>query len=100
MNRAGCEKIIFSSPATVYGAANYLPYNEKHPTSPINPYGRTKLIIENILRDGIQVLHGLMQIELINFYNGSQNIILIKCVKIRGGGKRIILMDISCRIIY
>jgi UDP-glucose 4-epimerase len=53
MNRAGCKKIIFSSSATVYGIANYLPFNETHPASPINPYGRTKLMVENILRDWI-----------------------------------------------
>jgi UDP-glucose 4-epimerase len=45
------KKIIFSSSATVYGEPQYLPYNEDHPTNPINPYGRTKLFIEEILRD-------------------------------------------------
>jgi UDP-glucose 4-epimerase len=45
------KKIVFSSSATVYGAPQYLPYDEDHPTNPINPYGRTKLFIEEILRD-------------------------------------------------
>ncbi len=45
------EKIIFSSSATVYGEPIYLPYDEKHPTKPINPYGHTKLHVEHMLND-------------------------------------------------
>ena len=41
--------MIFSSSATVYGTPKYLPYDEKHPTCPVNPYGKTKLIIEGVL---------------------------------------------------
>ena len=48
MDRNYCSNIIFSSSATVYGIPHYLPYDENHPTSPVNPYGRTKLIIEKI----------------------------------------------------
>jgi len=51
MSKAGCDNIVFSSSATVYGKPEYLPYNEEHPTNPVNPYGRTKLIIENIIND-------------------------------------------------
>lgn len=51
MERAGCENIVFSSSATVYGEPQYLPCDENHPLSPINPYGRTKLIGENLLQD-------------------------------------------------
>ena len=51
MSNVGCENIVFSSSATVYGKPQYLPYDEKHPTNPVNPYGRTKLIIENIIND-------------------------------------------------
>ena len=51
MSKAGCNNIVFSSSATVYGDPQYLPYDEKHPTHPVNPYGRTKLIIENIIND-------------------------------------------------
>ena len=53
MSKAGCDNIVFSSSATVYGKPEYLPYNEEHPTNPVNPYGRTKLIIENIINDWI-----------------------------------------------
>ena len=51
MSKAGCNNIVFSSSATVYGEPQYLPYDEEHPTNPVNPYGRTKLIIENIISD-------------------------------------------------
>ena len=51
MERAGCQGIVFSSSATVYGDPEYLPYNEAHPTRPVNPYGRTKLAAEELLRD-------------------------------------------------
>jgi UDP-glucose 4-epimerase len=51
MTKVKCNKFIFSSSATVYGTANYLPFDEKHPINPINPYGRSKLIVEQILQD-------------------------------------------------
>ncbi len=51
MQKNKVKKIVFSSSATVYGEPQYLPYDEKHPTNPINPYGRTKLFIEEILCD-------------------------------------------------
>ena len=51
MERAGCANIVFSSSATVYGKPQYLPCDEKHTLSPINPYGRTKLMGENLLQD-------------------------------------------------
>lgn len=51
MDRADCANIVFSSSATVYGDPEYLPYDEAHPKRPVNPYGRTKLIVEEILRD-------------------------------------------------
>jgi len=55
MNNAGCNSIIFSSSATVYGDPHYLPYDELHPTNPVNPYGRTKLMIEDIISDWTKV---------------------------------------------
>jgi len=51
MQNAGVNKIIFSSSATVYGNPQFLPYTEEHPLHPVNPYGRTKLVIEDMLRD-------------------------------------------------
>jgi UDP-glucose 4-epimerase len=55
MSKAKCNNIVFSSSATVYGKPQYLPYDEEHPTNPVNPYGRSKLIIENIINDWTKV---------------------------------------------
>ena len=49
MQEQGVYQFIFSSSATVYGVPQYLPYDENHPTKPINPYGQTKLQVEEIL---------------------------------------------------
>lgn len=51
MSRADVKTLVFSSSATVYGTPAYLPLDEKHPVGPINPYGRTKYFVEEILRD-------------------------------------------------
>ncbi len=48
---AGVKHIVFSSSATVYGMSGNVPFRETAPTSATNPYGRTKLFIEEILRD-------------------------------------------------
>ena len=45
------NKLVFSSSATVYGEPKYLPYDEVHPTAAMNPYGRSKLMVEEILAD-------------------------------------------------
>ena len=45
------NKLIFSSTAAIYGEPNYNPVDENHPKNPINPYGKSKLMIENILDD-------------------------------------------------
>jgi len=51
MREYNCKKIVFSSSATVYGMNNKAPYTEDMPTSATNPYGYTKVMIEQILRD-------------------------------------------------
>ncbi|MBT8545268.1 UDP-glucose 4-epimerase GalE [Polynucleobacter paneuropaeus] len=51
MQRVGIRVLVFSSSATVYGEPQYLPYDEEHPTKPMNLYGQTKLQAEKILRD-------------------------------------------------
>jgi UDP-glucose 4-epimerase len=48
---AGINKIVFSSTCATYGVPSSIPVNETHSQSPINPYGRSKLIVEQILRD-------------------------------------------------
>lgn len=51
MREHGCKKFVFSSSATVYGAPKTVPIKEDFPLSTTNPYGTTKLMIEQILRD-------------------------------------------------
>ena len=51
MKEFDVKKIVFSSSATVYGVATEMPLEETMPLGAINPYGRTKLFIEEILRD-------------------------------------------------
>lgn len=54
MQDRGIKTLIFSSSATVYGQPQYLPLDESHPTSATNPYGRSKLHIEEMLSDLVQ----------------------------------------------
>jgi UDP-glucose 4-epimerase len=51
MDRKGVRCFIFSSSATVYGAPDELPLTEAAPIRPVNPYGQTKAIVEQVLRD-------------------------------------------------
>jgi UDP-glucose 4-epimerase len=51
MQRCGVRTLVFSSSATVYGEPQYLPLDENHPTRAVNPYGRSKLHIEEMLSD-------------------------------------------------
>jgi len=51
MRKFSCKKFIFSSTCSTYGNPEYNPIDEKHPQNPINPYGRSKLMIEQILQD-------------------------------------------------
>lgn len=53
MADAGCHEIVFSSSATVYGELNQPPFTESMPVNPVSPYGRTKLLFENVLRDWV-----------------------------------------------
>lgn len=51
MVETGCDNLIFSSTAAVYGVLKDVPISESTPTSPINPYGYSKLMVEQLLRD-------------------------------------------------
>ncbi len=51
MTTAGVDKIIFSSTCATYGEPQKLPIPEDHPQNPINPYGRSKLMVETVLKD-------------------------------------------------
>ena len=62
MAKAGVKNLVFSSSATVYGDPHSVPINEGFPLQATNPYGRTKLFIEDILRD-TSLADGLNQAE-------------------------------------
>jgi UDP-glucose 4-epimerase len=51
MQQHGCKKFIFSSTATVYGIPDSVPVQEHFPLNPMQPYGRSKLMVEDMLRD-------------------------------------------------
>ena len=63
MLEADIKKIVFSSTAATYGEPKYTPINELHPQKPINPYGKTKLMIENIM-DDYDKAYGLKSVRL------------------------------------
>ncbi len=68
MNEFNCKKIAFSSSATVYGKPNSLPIREDFPLSTTNPYGSTKLMIEDILRD-LYVSDNNWSIAILRYFN-------------------------------
>jgi len=68
MQRNGVKNIVFSSAATVYGMAEKMPLREDAPLGAVNPYGRTKLMIEDILRD-IYSADNSWNIILLRYFN-------------------------------
>ena len=68
MREVGVKKIVFSSSATVYGVAKEMPLKEGMPTGAINPYGRTKLFIEEMLRD-LYVSDNSWGIAILRYFN-------------------------------
>lgn len=69
MRRGGCGNIIFSSTAAVYGNPEYSPIDEKHAKNPINPYGTSKLFVEQILAD-YERAYG-MKYAALRYFNAS-----------------------------
>ena len=63
------KKIVFSSTCATYGEPQYTPIDERHPQAPINPYGRTKLMIEQIFAD-YERAYGLRHIAL-RYFNAA-----------------------------
>ena len=68
MAQNGCKSIIFSSSATVYGDPHTTPIKEDFPTSATNPYGRSKLFIEEILKD-LYISDNEWKIVLLRYFN-------------------------------
>ena len=68
MAATGVRKLVFSSSATVYGEPQRLPLDEDHPLSATNPYGRTKLFIEEMLRD-LSASDAAWRIVILRYFN-------------------------------
>jgi UDP-glucose 4-epimerase len=68
MQRHGVKRIAFSSSATVYGASARMPLNEDAQLGPINPYGRSKLMVEQILRD-VVAADSEWRVMLLRYFN-------------------------------
>ncbi|MBQ9940595.1 MAG: UDP-glucose 4-epimerase GalE [Clostridia bacterium] len=68
MTEFNCKNIIFSSSATVYGAPKSVPINEDFELHCTNPYGRTKYMIEEILRD-LYISDNTWNITLLRYFN-------------------------------
>lgn len=67
MNKYHVKKIVFSSTCAVYGEAQYVPLDEKHPTIPANPYGESKLMDEKLIT-WFGKLHGLQSV-ILRYFN-------------------------------
>nr|AOR51259.1 UDP-glucose 4-epimerase [uncultured bacterium pBE3-1] len=68
MRECDVTQLVFSSSATVYGDPQRLPLTEDHPLSATNPYGRTKLMVEEILRD-VQHSDASWRIGILRYFN-------------------------------
>jgi UDP-glucose 4-epimerase len=68
MRNHGCFKLVFSSSATVYGDQAQPPFTEDLPTAATNPYGWTKVMIEQVLRD-VAVTDERWRIALLRYFN-------------------------------
>ncbi|HZP87579.1 MAG TPA: UDP-glucose 4-epimerase GalE [Burkholderiales bacterium] len=65
----GVDKFVFSSTAAIFGEPRYSPIDEAHPREPINPYGRSKLMVEQVLAD-FDKAHGLRSVCL-RYFNAA-----------------------------
>lgn len=63
MRQAGNDRIVFSSTAAIFGNPQAPLIDEQHPKDPINPYGRTKLMVEHLLEDAAKA-YGLRSVSL------------------------------------
>jgi len=69
MRRQGVNRLVFSSTCATYGEPDYVPITESHPQRPINPYGRTKWMIEQALRD-YALAYGTQSVSL-RYFNAA-----------------------------
>ena len=66
---AGVDKLVFSSTCATYGVPQKLPLDERHPQNPINPYGRSKFLVEQVLGDLSE--HKEFRSVVLRYFNAS-----------------------------
>ncbi|MEO8449215.1 MAG: UDP-glucose 4-epimerase GalE [Gemmatimonadota bacterium] len=71
MKEHGCRTMVFSSSATVYGDPTSVPIGEDFPLSAVNPYGRSKLFIEEMLKDLVRAEPGQWDVAILRYFNPS-----------------------------
>jgi UDP-glucose 4-epimerase len=64
-----CKKLIFSSTAAIFGNPDYLPIDENHAKVPINPYGKSKLMVEEMMKD-FELAYGLKYVSF-RYFNAA-----------------------------
>ena len=69
MKEYECYSLVFSSSATIYGLSDLVPMEEDHKISPINPYGKTKVAIENMFYDLYESNKNLWKICSLRYFN-------------------------------
>lgn len=69
MRRRKVARFVFSSTAAVYGEPRYVPIDEAHPLSPVNPYGHSKRMVEQVL-DDLSAAHGFQSVCL-RYFNAA-----------------------------
>lgn len=69
MKKYGCNRIVFSSTCATYGEPKTIPISEDMPQNPINPYGKTKLMVEHIFKDYAKA-YGL-QFVVLRYFNAA-----------------------------
>ena len=69
MNEFGAKHLLFSSSATVYGDPHTVPIKEDFPTGATNPYGRSKLMVEEILQDTCKSSNNALKVGLLRYFN-------------------------------
>ena len=68
MQKLQIKKLVFSSSATVYGDPEFLPFTEQHPLRTTNPYGQTKLVVEEMLRN-LYASDSTWKIMILRYFN-------------------------------
>lgn len=69
MHECNIRSLVFSSTCATYGQPQFAPLTEEHPQNPINPYGKSKLMLEHIMAD-FDAIHGIKTISL-RYFNAA-----------------------------